>query len=883
MKVSRKMTFTVSGNDIVQSGIDEDPSGLSSISGIQTTYGGGGNNRNVYNFGNKRLVVKGSFSNKSDTLQWSGNEGRSIIIEDGGTLTLGEEVVVQRGSASVTVAVATGRIIFTRDTYNPANVFYRGLTVNSGGTFNQFGGVLESSQSMLVLSGGNLKLRDATWKVWTTTGTNIIHISLRSDNVDIDGWIVESNNKASVNLEGNFIQFNRYQSLNCQYSIASDGDDVVRTITNPTLGKSLADVFIVSAESSAKGEGGYDIYAAKGVGNDMIVKVLAGTRSAGRVFHFVQFKPKFYTEGGTEVLGVRLYAVDTDNSKRSLIYAPDTKVYAPIFTTFAAVEKVDLLTGVWHSGGDANLNEFFLDDRLPIMLKFIHYLYNIIMTLHTDSKSEMSMPNFTMVSDTNITETSSTTVDAYTELNTPKKLYDYAKSHLVSNFAGQPTTYVKRDGEVIDARALNVVFDAGASSVFAVTLESITIKSSIFSGSIETTGSVTVRNGAVIQGHVLDSTANSYLTFRNVEHWWVYGTSSNRNTNTTPIADGVGVFRFMYVADVTYYVRVMVGRDVIFQDINPTGVGELIIELSVPGLLASISKEVSVTQDYAKAARDQTVNVATGSSGPTLPQIVAALPTVIQITAAVPSTAAIKAALPKVSEIAAAVPTLAQIVGGVPTSSEIAAAVPSVEEIAAGVPTLVQIKEGVPNLTQITTALPSTDDLVAALPTVLQITAAVPTIVEITAAVPTVDQIAAGVPTLTEITEAVPTIEEMKTELPTLAAISDAIPSKVIDALNSENIPTAAETVDAFLDTVHGKRTDGTSVLALSLGEHLYEFDSLSVIRLLLETIINGSTLSTHASLAPGVFPANSLGALLQSVLDNSRASNRQTKLESVP
>jgi hypothetical protein len=74
------------------------------------------------------------------------------------------------------------------------------------------------------------------------------------------------------------------------------------------------------------------------------------------------------------------------------------------------------------------------------------------------------------------------------------------------------------------------------------------------------------------------------------------------------------------------------------------------------------------------------------------------------------------------------------------------------------------------------------------------------------------------------------------------------------------------------------KRTDGTSVLALSLGEHLYEFDSLSVIRLLLETIINGSTLSTHASLAPGVFPANSL-IIVKGVLILRKNENKRTRI----
>jgi hypothetical protein len=59
---------------------------------------------------------------------------------------------------------------------------------------------------------------------------------------------------------------------------------------------------------------------------------------------------------------------------------------------------------------------------------------------------------------------------------------------------------VSRDGNTIDAGGYDVVVDASAGSVFAISGNTLTIKASTFVGNISTSGSATLSNGAKVIG-----------------------------------------------------------------------------------------------------------------------------------------------------------------------------------------------------------------------------------------------------------------------------------------------------------------------------------------------------------------------------------------------
>jgi len=103
---------------------------------------------------------------------------------------------------------------------------------------------------------------------------------------------------------------------------------------------------------------------------------------------------------------------------------------------------------------------------------------------------------------------------------------------LVDNYAGETSTIVAREGNSIDAGSYDVVVDANASSVFAISGNILTIKATTFVGNISTTGTTTTSNGAVVVG-TFGSTTVLPWEVKNIE-----GTSRVQLYNLTSPREG---------------------------------------------------------------------------------------------------------------------------------------------------------------------------------------------------------------------------------------------------------------------------------------------------------------------------------------------------------
>jgi hypothetical protein len=75
----------------------------------------------------------------------------------------------------------------------------------------------------------------------------------------------------------------------------------------------------------------------------------------------------------------------------------------------------------------------------------------------------------------------------------------------VDNYAGEVSTIVSRSGNEINLGSFNLDIDANASSAFAISGTTITIKASSFAGNLTSTGLVTTLNNAVVLGTITDS------------------------------------------------------------------------------------------------------------------------------------------------------------------------------------------------------------------------------------------------------------------------------------------------------------------------------------------------------------------------------------------
>ena len=187
------------------------------------------------------------------------------------------------------------------------------------------------------------------------------------------------------------------------------------------------------------------------------------------------------------------------------------------------------------SNGYANLN---------IITSFVKKVANVSPVTHYRSNSDTSADDYTLYGyeygklplslpvvakgnngtdvsavfsqDQNITESNKATVDAYTEIDTPVKFYDRASSYLRDNFGTYLDFIVTRSGNLIDAGAYNVTIDATASSVFALSGNTITIKASTFTGDMTTTGIITLVNGSTFIGTRTDANGTTVVTTLNL-------------------------------------------------------------------------------------------------------------------------------------------------------------------------------------------------------------------------------------------------------------------------------------------------------------------------------------------------------------------------------
>ena len=107
--------------------------------------------------------------------------------------------------------------------------------------------------------------------------------------------------------------------------------------------------------------------------------------------------------------------------------------------------------------------------------------------------------------DSLLTETTKATIDVYTVLDTNAKLYDYSRSWLSQSGNMQYADVFNLVGDAIDFGSVDVVIDATASNVLDFDGATVTIKATAFTGNLTTTGTVSVSNGAVIDGIISDT------------------------------------------------------------------------------------------------------------------------------------------------------------------------------------------------------------------------------------------------------------------------------------------------------------------------------------------------------------------------------------------
>ena len=139
----------------------------------------------------------------------------------------------------------------------------------------------------------------------------------------------------------------------------------------------------------------------------------------------------------------------------------------------------------------------------------------IMLPLGYDTEEDATPRNLSTVfaDDEFLTETDSSVIAAYTELDTPQKLYDYFHYNIYENLDDPDIDLeaISINGDVIDVGDYDIVVDATATDVYTITADTIIFHADTFTGTLITTGEITLDNGAVVDGVISDADGRRFL------------------------------------------------------------------------------------------------------------------------------------------------------------------------------------------------------------------------------------------------------------------------------------------------------------------------------------------------------------------------------------
>ena len=568
------MAFTLSGTTITQTGTDTDLSGLSAIAGVTTITIAG---KTFYSLGANRLVINGVLTGNPKTEQvitdFDPQNGVSAIRVNG-TLEV-------KNSEDINGDILYNKdVLFKTTSVDTFCCDRHGFHVSNTGTLIMNGGiVVDTASTTLVDEGSRIEIKNGGIVQPQST-----QIRWSCTDYDIDGFylykaafVVLVEPQTSSVLKGLQLieeghQLSGVFPAGVEYVIS----DYETTGVNIHLG--IADNNYNTLLNPVDGV----IYQYRGL--------IIDTRAIGlaRIKNRIQFKTT--KQDGTEIENTKVFSRDYNNGERrdwaagsqggdsySAINFTDDRVYEETTDVAGLTPEFDVLTEVvarpTGSVGDlANQGLNTVDYRhksgVPGESAFDFYLIHYNYDISQIEKSVMGVGNKiynqVLFLDTSITEEDPVVVGGYTELGTPDKLYDYAKLHLLDNYEGETNPIVNRVGDAIDAGAYDVEFSSGGANVFDFDGTTIFVKcGTLFTGDIETTGTVTFTGSATINGGIIDTNGDSYINFiealSDSDTWKVFDVEANRDSNTGEIGSGDGTenFRFLFTGATTYYLRII--------------------------------------------------------------------------------------------------------------------------------------------------------------------------------------------------------------------------------------------------------------------------------------------------------------------------------------
>lgn len=482
------MSFSESGGIITQSGTDTDLSGLVGNGGTLTDR----NRYNEYDIGTNALRVTGTLTIASDST-------KEQLITDGSTHTKVNIEVASGGVLNVGTSQADPRDYGYQD-YLPAIVEEVG-SLGYGETNGRDGDGSHSDRKVgLWVNGGavNIYARSVLVGSWSTDPTNGGVLNIQYGWL---GWVGSTNYAYSTDMTIN--------NGASKFSVVSDGDYASISKFSSFIGTPYAELSDDSSTaapytfSDVPDLNGADLVSTgKTTGTPSVefTNLFAGTDQQYSVLSGRNWDTELYSE-------FRVFTQDKDG-----VAITGAKIaYTGQTTTIGSVDGSGFLDVTFLMAtrsavsGAVNAYTFYTKnaDTTSDVIDLVAIKYDKLIVQKTNFDLRgfgLNVADMVFFGDSLVTETDKATVDAYATINTAEQLYDRLKSYLVDNYAGETSTLVSRNGNIVEAGSYDVVIDGDFGSAFDITGNTITIKSTTFTGGINTTGTITVRDGSLLAG-----------------------------------------------------------------------------------------------------------------------------------------------------------------------------------------------------------------------------------------------------------------------------------------------------------------------------------------------------------------------------------------------
>jgi hypothetical protein len=559
------LSFSYLSGVITQTGTDTNLSGLNGLTGVTRTgyVTTGSQSYYIYDIGTNRLDIEGDLTINPEENMFISNAPTGLIpnmavnVRSGATLTLGVKTTVGTANKYTT---GTAFVLTEQGNLNSNG----SLHIESGGTLQAFGAIIQNAGPTRVRAGATLTVEDLTlvscrnancqFRIEASSSSDVALISITENGMTLNGKT--NADSCRLTTSGNVNPFD------------PDGFifNFVRAQYQPAAAGYPPQVFLDFDNSKNVDSADFAYAGSGGTGGTQFNGNLVDFRNVARRLRYANANTKggfckttrnvnfnLQDANGTGLNTISYYAVDVNNGSRINFNGFDSTADI-VYSGQNAGPILSLTPVVEYMAGESATR--YVDSRTngddTIQFQFISYVTNI--TSSSPVLIGLRDLNSVIVNadDSLISEANRTTVDAYNELDTPQKIYDAFKSELVGNYTGQNTTIVGRVGNQIDLdkTATSLIIDATAVSVRDLTGTTATVKASTYTGGAVTTasGTVTTRNGALLNGGTFDCdvnyesgasttltnvTVNGILDFNTAGTYTLDGCTINEVTNSS--------------------------------------------------------------------------------------------------------------------------------------------------------------------------------------------------------------------------------------------------------------------------------------------------------------------------------------------------------------